>query len=76
MSDEACGVGAFGIGARRIGVSCMGPNGFGEESTIAATIVTIGSSGMHAIASGTFFILHVIHEAAIETTRYQEAGSR
>jgi hypothetical protein len=68
MSDEACDDGARGIGARGIGVSCIGPNGFGEESAIAATIVAIGSSGMHAIASGTFFILHVIHEAAIETT--------
>ncbi len=68
MSDEACGVAARGIAAREIGVSCIGPNGFGDESAIAATIATIGSSGMHAIASGTFFILHVIHEAPIETT--------
>lgn len=35
---------------------------------MAPTIVTIESSGMHAIASGSFVILHVIHEAMIETT--------
>lgn len=70
MSDEACGVGMRGIGGCWIRVSVIGPNGLFSpaESAIDATIVTIGSSGMHAIASGTFFILHVIHEAAIETT--------
>jgi hypothetical protein len=67
--DEACGVGARGIGGCSIRVSFIGPNGLlsPEESAIAATIVAIGSSGMHAIATRTLGILHVIHEAAIET---------
>ncbi len=64
MSEEACGVGACGIGARGSEPADRGS----DESAIAPTMVMIGSSGMHAIASRTFFILQVIHEATIETT--------
>ena len=64
MRDEACGVGAAGIGAIGVGPGDCGS----DDSAIAATIVTIGSNGMHAIASRTFFIPRVIHDAAIETT--------
>ncbi len=57
------------MGGCSIRVSFMGPNGLFSppESAIAATIVAIGSSGMHAIGTRTFGILHVSHEAAIET---------
>lgn len=64
MRDDACGVGAAALGARGIALGDCGS----DDSAIAATIVTIGSTGMHAIASPTFFIPRVIHDAAIETT--------
>jgi hypothetical protein len=47
----------------------MGPAGFSpEENDIAKTIATMGSSGIQAVASRTFGILHVSHEPAIEKT--------
>jgi|HubBroStandDraft_2_1064218.scaffolds.fasta_scaffold00134_10 hypothetical protein len=64
MRDEACGVGAAGNGARGIDPGDCGS----DDSAIAATIVTIGSNGMHAIASRALFIPRVIHDAAIEAT--------